>query len=77
MHHMVCLCVCAHNMHNMMFWAAGLLDVENRLAVATRYGQVVLLRNGIITNTIHLDVSSSSMSKLHMRYCTFATQVPE
>ena len=37
---------------------AGLLDVEHRLAIATRHGKVVLMKNGAVTSTIHLDVST-------------------
>ena len=36
----------------------GLLDVEHRLAIATRHGKVVLMKNGAVTSTIHLEVSS-------------------
>ena len=35
---------------------AGLLDVEHRLAIATRHGKVVLMKNGAVTATIPLDV---------------------
>ena len=41
------------------FWVclpAGLLDVEHRLAIATRHGKVVLMKNGAVTATIPLDV---------------------
>jgi len=34
-----------------------LLDVEHRVAIATRHGKVVLMKNGAVTSTIHLDVS--------------------
>ena len=35
---------------------AGLLDIEHRLAIATRHGKVVLMKNAAVTATIPLDV---------------------
>lgn len=35
---------------------AGLLDVEHRLAIASRHGKVILMKNGAVTATIPLDV---------------------
>ena len=44
---------------------AGLLDVEPRLAVATRYGKVLLMRSGMVATTINLDVSNLPCIQVH------------
>jgi len=36
------------------------LDVEHRVAIATRHGKVVLMKNGAVTSTIHLEVTALS-----------------
>ncbi|DBA87232.1 TPA: Bardet-Biedl syndrome 1 protein [Trebouxia sp. C0004] len=56
--------------------ASGLLDVEHRVAIATRHGKVVLMKNGAVTSTIHLDALPLGIARSHKGFlvgCTNST----
>ncbi|DBA70591.1 TPA: Bardet-Biedl syndrome 1 protein [Trebouxia sp. C0005] len=56
--------------------ASGLLDVEHRVAIATRHGKLVLMKNGAVTSTIHLDALPLGIARSHKGFlvgCTNST----
>ncbi|KAL3141002.1 Bardet-Biedl syndrome 1 protein, variant 2 [Trebouxia sp. C0010 RCD-2024] len=55
---------------------SGLLDVEHRLAIASRHGKVILMKNGAVTATIPLDALPLGIARSHRGFvigCTNST----